>query len=195
MPRPPELYRLSHSLLQILRGRYASDPPVLPAVNFKIISTGELASANLVTPEPAVTLCLHGISSQSLLRNAQVGQEPPLGLELHYLLTIWSQDPEIEQTLIGWAAAELWDLPKLPALPPPGMVEGISEVTASLIPEQLTPEDLARIWMASRHAYRLSYPFMMRLIQARIEQSPSDSNAPRNPMATPSAAASPTVQI
>jgi hypothetical protein len=160
------------SLVSYLKGTY---PTVndFPSCTPSLISSGELADENSVV-EPALTLYLYRIGVNEHLRNRGPVHGPsdaraPLSLDLHYLLTVWAKTPDDEQLLMGWALRQLHALPVLDASSlsadggwDPGDV-------VHLIPTEISHEDMMRIWDALTPAYRLSFPYIARVVRIDAE--------------------------
>ena len=99
---------------------------------------------------------------------------PELPVNLHLLLVGWSTNATAEALLVGWAMQQLGaslelDVSHL-AVADSGW--GESE-TLQVIPEDMSTEDLMRVWDSLPGDYRLSAPYLvktLRLEPARTEQ-------------------------
>ena len=91
-----------------------------------------------------------------------------LPLELHYLLTAWSNDASLQHTIAGWMLRTVEDFPTLPAALLNQSVTGVfrPEETVSLGLCDLRTEDLLRIWetMVDKK-FQLSVPYVARVVQ------------------------------
>jgi hypothetical protein len=157
-------------VLTFLRNAY---PDNLPACEFHLISSGELAEdKDLGT---ALSLYLYRIGVNEHLRNrGPVHGAPeargPLPLDLHFLLTVWAKSASEEQVILGWALRQLHTVPVL----------DVSSLSADggwdpgdvihLIPAEISNEDMMRIWDAVIPSYRLSFPYIARVVRIDPER-------------------------
>jgi hypothetical protein len=89
----------------------------------------------------------------------------PLHLDLHYLMTAWAANPLDEQVPMAWAMRQLHRVPllDLSSLSPDGGWE--RDETVQILPDELTTEDVMRIWDALDPAYRLSTSYVARVVR------------------------------
>ncbi len=90
---------------------------------------------------------------------------PPLSVDLHYLLTFWSNSAESEQLVFAWTLRQMHQTPVLDASIL--MMEGGwgADDVIQLIPEEISNEDLMRIWDTLEPDYRLSIPYIARVVR------------------------------
>jgi hypothetical protein len=105
---------------------------------------------------------------------------PPLPLDLHYLLTPWATDAEVQQRLLGWAMRELENTPILPSNL---LNDAIQEVdtfrpneTVELICEAISLQDMNTLWdgfKANKTNQHLSVTYVARmlLIESAVEMT------------------------
>ncbi|WP_031458393.1 DUF4255 domain-containing protein [Chloroflexus sp. MS-G] len=118
--------------------------------------------------------------------------DPPLALELHYLLTAYTDQDYLAELLLGYAMQLLHETPVLArdairtALAPPSPISGVSlpgTARASLVaadladqieqvkltPEPLTLEEISQIWSSLQSPYRpsVAYQASVVLIESR----------------------------
>jgi hypothetical protein len=146
--------------------------------------------------QPGVNIFMYYASLNPALRNVGLpsrnaqGQEisnPPLALNLHYLITAYGSRPFDPEILLGWAMKVLHDTPVVPRdkiqkaldalLPGGGLPEGPLIQKSSLLasqfehlritPETLTTEEIYRLWTAFQTSYRptTSYQVSVAVIQ------------------------------
>lgn len=132
----------------------------------RLVSSGELAEENPSFGQ-AILLYLYRVGVNEQLRTASRtsnNRPGPLHLDLHYLLSVWSSSADAEHTLMAWVVRTIHDNPVLDAsfLSPEGM--WAPGDTIQLTPEELTNEDLLRLWDALAPAYRISYTYVARVI-------------------------------
>src|SRR6185369_12770733 len=149
----------------------AKDPNADPLVQGTSITTqppDEARSAN-PPPERQLNLYLYQVMPNVAYRNADMpGQrpgetgQPPLALNLYYLLTAYAIDDQqpVSHRILGRAMAVLNDHPLLgrreieTALPNTGLSEQFERVRLSLQP--LALEDIFKLWSGFQTHYRLS---------------------------------------
>lgn len=165
---------VSASIVAYLNARWSSEPsPGGPPgsllrdeinASIELISSGQLAADN-ASFDNTLTLWLYRVSVNEQLRNvARSGSRVPLHVDLHYLLTSWAQTADIEQQLMGWGMRTLQDASILDAslLSPDGMWE--PDEVIHLTPEELSNEDMLRLWDSLEPKYRLSYSYVARVV-------------------------------
>jgi len=170
------IYSVGFSLARYLTNAYAAARQAdtgLPACNFQLFSSGEIHKEPHGTATMA--LYLYRVTMNQYLRNTPRANDafdamPPLALDLHYLLTVWGDSAETEQTVLGWTMLQLYEHEALSASdlsPEPGWS---AADLVQVIPAELSTEDLMRIWDALNLAYRLSASYIARVV--RIDAGP-----------------------
>lgn len=162
------LSSVSNSLIQFLSSSFPQnlDQEIGP-VSFRLLSSADLADPSLALGT-AVSLYLYRVTVNDHLRNTRPHHAPaettPLPLDLHYLLSAWSDSAEHEQVLLAWAMRHLHENAILDAssLNPDG--EWASDEVVRVSPEELTNEDLLRLWETLAPTYRLSYSYVARVV-------------------------------
>jgi hypothetical protein len=150
--------------------------------------------------ENQVNLFLHQVTHNAAWRNADFASfssdgtrwlsNPPLALNLHYLLTAYGSDPWQAEALLGYAilllhecpvlargdvTAVLTELTKTPLHPGPfpsnpvspylsmtGLADQIEMI--KITPEPLGREEMAWLWSALKADYRLTFPFQVSVL-------------------------------
>jgi len=169
------IHSVGQSLMTFLQNAY---PPQLQAIHtceFKLISSGELAKSDNL--ETSVTLFLYRITMNEHLRNTPRrndlgGEQFPLSIDLHYLLTVWGDTPLVEQSILAWVMQQLNQRPllDLSALSPEA--EWSTADYVQVIPAELSTEDIMRIWDALEPPYRLSVSYIGRVVRIDAETAP-----------------------
>lgn len=171
------IHSFCQSLSDYLSQRHAtyvppSGVPALPSASFTVLSSSKFSSTDAIA-NGTVSLFLHRISINNHLRNtgtrSAVG---PLGLDLHLLLTIWADDADDEHILLAWAMRELHQHAFLDQSSLSAEAGWAVDEQINLVPAELPPEEIARIWEAAHRGYRLSYPFIGRLVRIDADQLP-----------------------
>jgi hypothetical protein len=166
----------SQALTDFLSQSYAAhnsrpDLPKLPSVTFDLLSSGKFSSEDVLSD--VVTLYLHRVSINNHLRNVRHGSPiGPLSLDLHFLLTVWSSEAATEHALLGWSMQQLHFHPFLDRGSLSEDAEWATDDTINVVPAELASEEMARIWEASGRGYRLSYPFLARILRIGLAASP-----------------------
>jgi hypothetical protein len=175
------LHSFCQSLADFLAQSYATfvpDPgmPALPAAKFDVLSSAKFTSSDVI-PDKTVTLFLHRVTTNNHLRNTRTGPAMgPLGLDLHLLLTVWADDAMDEHSIFGWVLRTMHFHPFLDRSSLNDDAAWAVDEQINIVPAELSPEELARIWEAAQRGYRLSYPFIARVV--RIGLSKSADGAP-----------------
>jgi hypothetical protein len=172
------IYSVGFSLVRYLQNAYlaaqaAQVPPSdLPSCDFKLFSSGDMAG----TPPATATLSLwlYRVMMNEHLRNAPrpadpLDARPPLALDLHYLMTVWTDSAVTEHKVLAWAMRELHQHEALSASDlssEPGWSEGD---LVQVIPAELSNSDLMRIWDAMKLSYRLSASYIARVVRIDLD--------------------------
>jgi hypothetical protein len=162
------VHSVGNSLVRFLRNTYPSDLRTQHPCDFRVLSSGEMGKFN--DPDTTLSLFLYRMTINEHLRNSSrngrfaVGQLP-LALDLHYLVTVWSESALAEHTILTWAIHQLHQHSTLniSSLSPEAQWE--PEDIVQLAPSELSNEDLMRIWDALEPSYRLSFPYIARVIR------------------------------
>ncbi len=167
---------VSDSIVAYLNARWEAEPMPGGApgellrenvtATIQLLSSGQLAAEDIAL-DNTVTLWLYRVSVNEQLRNVgRSGQATavPLHVNLHYLLTSWAQTADLEHRLMGWALRTLHDASILDAslLSPDGLWR--QDEVVHLTPEELTNEDMLRLWDSLQPNYRLSYSYVARVV-------------------------------
>ena len=147
-------------------------------VRFKVYQAKDLQAS-----EPGVvSIYLYRASVNTFHRNVPLGiapsgrrQVPPLGLDLHYLVTAWEPDPLKQQMHLGWAARILEDNPILPASMlnlyfEPGIFADAESVELAVEPLSLAEE--ADIWRVATVNRQPSLSYVARRVDIESRRVP-----------------------
>jgi hypothetical protein len=162
------VHSVGQSLITWLRNAYPAELREVTECEFVLLSSGEMGGKE--ERGPAVSLWLYRVTPNVHLRNAprradEPEGRPPLYLDLHFLLTVWADNALAEHTLLAWSLERLHAHPVLDAstLSPEGGWVAADHV--QLLPEDIPTEDLLRIWDALQTDYRLSVPYVARVVR------------------------------
>jgi hypothetical protein len=155
-----------------------------PDVVQSIVGTG-------INPNLQVNVFLHQVTLNTAWRNTclpslaangqTVLQNPPLALDLHYLLTAYASEDTQAEALLGYAVQMLHENPVLPrsqistallhvpASNPLSAVLGSSGLANQIEMIKITPatlgrEELAWLWTALKADYRPTFPFQASVV-------------------------------
>jgi hypothetical protein len=154
--------------------RNAAFPPGVtkPGCTFALRSIGGLTAASVTLTESTVVVLifLYRASMNQHLRNVGRLADPsarpvPTSVDLHYLLTFWAQSGENEQLVLAWTMRQLHQVPVLDASVLSADAAWATEDVVQLIPEEISNEDLMRIWNALQPDYRLSLSYIARVVR------------------------------
>lgn len=162
------IHSVGDSLMTYLRNAYPAELRTEHDCTFSVVSSGELE--NFTAGSPTVTLYLYRVNVDEHQRNRPLQRQngrqqyAALAVDLHFLLTIWAESPVTEHTVCAWVLQQLhlhpvMDLSSLTTDGGWGPHE-----TVQIIPEELSNEDLMRIWDALSPGYRLSLSYIARSV-------------------------------
>ena len=118
-------------------------------------------------------------------RNAPDGTRyrPPLPVDLHYLLSAWSDDADTQQSLLGWAMRLLEDTPVLPGnlinpFTPEKPVFRADE-SVELICDPLPLEQWLALWATLTPKAAASMTYIVRMVQIDSDKPMPDAERVR----------------
>ncbi|MBV5316381.1 MAG: DUF4255 domain-containing protein [Desulfobulbaceae bacterium] len=135
--------------------------------SFRVLASGELkASTDFGT---TLSLYLYRVMVNEHVRSqpasSGTGSAVPLAVDLHFLITVWSESAAIEQTLCAWAMSQLHQHPIMDVSSLTEEGGWRNDDVVQIIPAELSNEDLMRIWDALAPDYRLSLSYIARVIR------------------------------
>ncbi|HTW48326.1 MAG TPA: DUF4255 domain-containing protein [Acidobacteriaceae bacterium] len=142
---------------------------------------------------PVVNLFLHQVTPNAAWRNiglpslASDGatrlKNPPLALDLHYLLTAYASEDAEAEALLGYAILMLHENPILPRATITSLLATLSSTTYNtalqdagvssqiemikIVPDTLGREEMAWLWTALKADYRPTFPFQASVVLMR----------------------------
>ncbi len=181
------IHAVCHALIGYLEGSFPSG--LVPgSVEFQLLSSPRQATATDL--DNVVSFWLYRVTTNEHARGftGSAGgrlTRTPLAVDLHLLLTIWASDAEAEHTLLAWTMSQLFRQPAFdlsmlsttwtPVGQPHPQGFGRDEVI-TVVQEEMSTEDLMRVWDALSRPYRLSVPYVVRVIT--IDADAPESAAP-----------------
>jgi hypothetical protein len=153
-----------------------------PACTFTLTSIGGLEDTSISTENSVqVLLLLHRVGISPHLRNSgqfssREKSALPVTLDLHYLFTFWASSAENEQLVLAWTLRELQMTPLLDLSVLSKEAGWTAEETVHLSPEDISSEEMTRIWDSLQPNYRLSVAYIARVV--RIDPDEERLNSP-----------------
>jgi hypothetical protein len=167
------------SLAALLTNSYPDELRAGHSCQFRLVSSDELEKQT--TTGNTVTIFLYRVTTEQHSRNrAQAALSGPadisLNLELHYLVSVWADNALHEQTILAWLMSFLHEHPVFDRSSLTIDAQWDSDEQIQLVQEEMSNEDLMRIWEALQPNYRLSIPYVARVI--RIDPAEQGSDRP-----------------
>lgn len=170
------LISLADSLAARLTHAY---PPALRAAHpcsFQAVGSGTL-TAELGAEGAVLSVWPHRVTVNEQLRNvrpppmAEPGRRNrPLPLDVHLLLSVWSGSAATELVVLAWVLRELHREPVLDASTLSANGGWAKDDVVQLVPAEMSVEDMMRIWEAITPAYRISAPFVARIVSIDVAE-------------------------
>ena len=173
------IHSVGDSITTFLRNTYPEPLRSEFPCEFRLISSGELAeNENLGT---AVTVYLYRTEIDKSTRNQVYFRGTksiprPLSLALYYLVIIWADSALAEHTIVSWVMSQLHHYPILDKSTLSGSGHWHPGDQVSIVPMEMSNEDLMRLWDELLPHYRLSLPYIARVV--RIEPDEVEEGLP-----------------
>lgn len=169
------IHALTSGLAQHLSRAYQRRP--LAGITCKFEPTGVSDFKKLDGQDTKLTLLLYRITHNEHQRNRPqstlpLGAPPPLTVNVHLLVSIWADTALKEQSLLAWAMRELHLRPVLDR----SLFAEVGAYAAgdlvSLTPEDLTLDDLSKLWQVLVPPLRPSLGYVARNVKLDLEPEP-----------------------
>jgi len=171
------LISLADSLAARLDSAYPAALRATHPCNFQAVGSGSLLADLGGPPSAVLSVWPHRVTVNEQVRNAQPTplrtpgrRNRPLWLDVHLLLTVWSASAESELVIFAWMLRELHREPVLDATSLSGNGGWQPDDVVQLVHAEMPIEDMMRIWDAVVPAYRLSAPFVARIVALDVEE-------------------------
>jgi hypothetical protein len=158
-----------------------------PDCTFTLTSIGGVRAENIPASDTSarVLIFLYRASINQHLRNVGRLTDPgirpvPLSVDLHYLFSFWARSAENEQLVLAWTMRQLHQVPVLDGSTLSREAAWAADDLIQLIPEEISTEDLMRIWDTLEPEYRLSLSYIARVVRI----NPDEPSAGRAVVAT-----------
>jgi len=173
------IHSVGDSLVQFLRDTYPEPLRSDHVCQFRLLSSGEYGDIEDIPTTLSVYLYRIVIDehTRNMPRINRPNETPlPLSVSLYFLITVWSDSALTEQTIAAWAMSQLNQHPILDqsTLSTAGGWEPQDQI--NIVPIELSNEDLMRIWDALTPSYRLSLPYVARVV--RIDPDEVEEHEP-----------------
>ena len=169
------------SIERLLNAAFAEEEPV-PGKKTRavLVRTADFDEQNVGTNigSPALSVFLYRVETSKVMRPAwsAVGSldgVPHLALDLHFLLTPWADNAEFEQRILGKAMQCLESTPLLSGpLLHPSANWAVNE-SVQVIAEDLPPESMLRAFDSLPTDFRLSVPYVARVVRIDGRENPT----------------------
>jgi hypothetical protein len=158
-----------------------------------LVSTGaeETPQINIFLYYASINPALRNLNLPSMNSNGGRLSNPPLAINLHYLVTAYGRNPFDAEILLAWAMKVFHDTPVVPrttieqalqdlvsVLPVPPEQKLISGSTLAsqvehirITPEALTTEEIYRLWTAFQTSYRPTTSYQVSVVVVQDTQS------------------------
>jgi hypothetical protein len=145
---------------------------------------------NVADLSDQINLFMYHVTPNAAWRNQQLPSRdqsgnrisnPPLALDLYYLVTAYSQKELYADVLLGYAMQYLHEIavltsqgiqdalstapPEVPTLMPADLLDQVEQI--KIIPYVMSTEDMSRLWMAFQTSYRPSAVYQVSVVLLR----------------------------
>lgn len=169
------LHALTSGLAQVLSRAYQLRPLAGTSCKFEPLGISDLKK--LDGQDTKVTILLYRITHNEHQRNRPpamlpFGKPVPLTVNLHLLVTVWADGPLKEQGLLAWTMRELHQRPVLDrSVFADSGGFGAGDIVA-LAPEELTLDDLSKLWQVLVPPLRPSLGYVARNVMLDLDVQP-----------------------
>jgi hypothetical protein len=166
------IHSVGESLRKYLENSYPQSLRDSMACTFRLVSSGELTDPSRFGT--SLSLYLYRVTMNEHLRSVPRANDPsdakaPLSVDLHYLMTVWTNSALNEHTILSWAMRELYQHPILDKSSLTPEAEWTTADIIQLIPAELSNEDVMRIWDALDPPYHLSVSYIARVVRLEVD--------------------------
>ena len=142
-----------------------------PECAFLLASIGDQRPQQVAPSDTTVRVLifLYRVSINPHLRNAGRGDASarpvPLSIDLHFLVSFWAGSGENEQLVMAWTMRELHQVPVLDRSILTAEAGWADNDVIQLVPEEISNEDMMRIWDTLLPDYHLSVSYIARVVR------------------------------
>lgn len=170
------IHSVGNSLVSYLSRAYPPELRAQHSCDFQLFSSGQIANLqeDLST---TLSLYLYRVTVNDQMRNIRrtsdaPGRDVPLSLDLHYLMSVWTDSAVAEHHILAWAMRELYLHPTLNTSSLSAEAGWTPNDIIQIIPSELSTEDMMRIWDALEPSYRLSVAYIARVVRIDPDHVP-----------------------
>ncbi|MBU4264366.1 MAG: DUF4255 domain-containing protein [Proteobacteria bacterium] len=162
------IHSVGNSLITFLRNTYPQTLRDAHPCDFRVLSSGELADETDFGT--TLSLYLYRVIINEHLRNRPLSHlsnesRPPLSVDLHFMLSIWTDSAVAEHTICAWVMQQLHHHPIMDRSSLSSDGGWGADDVVHILPSELSNEDLMRIWDTVAPNYRLSVSYIARVIR------------------------------
>jgi len=163
------VYAVGESIAQFLRNTYPAELRAEHPCRFEVARSADFATGEAFG-DTVVTLYLYRLLISQYLRPAseravRQSRPPTLPLDLHFMVTVWTENRHTEQLLMTWVMAQLHWHPVLDRSNLMSLGEWRPDETVKLAATNIPQEELTRIWDVLDPTYRLSTTYVARIVE------------------------------
>jgi len=169
------IHSVGDSILTFLRHSYPDALRAAHPCEFALLSSSDLGDAEDLGTTLSLFLYRITMNSQQrnlVRRNGNVTGRPSLALDLHYLMIVWAKGALAEQAIMAWAMRELYLHPLLDHSLLTAEAGWEPQESVQVIPADLTSDEVMRIWDTLTPTYRLSVPYVARVVHIDADEIP-----------------------
>jgi hypothetical protein len=169
------IHAVTSGLAQVLSRSYQLRPIAGVSCKFEPLGISDLKK--LDGQDTKVTVLLYRITHNEHQRNRPpatlpFGKPAPLTVNVHLLVTVWADAALKEQSLLAWTMRELYMRPVLDrSMFADSGGFGLADIV-SLSPEELTLDDLSKLWQVLVPPLRPSLGYVARNVMLDLELQP-----------------------
>ncbi len=172
------VHSVCRSIAAFLQGSYPASLAELPMppCNFEVLSSSQMAGP--LDDASRIGLYLHRTSIAEHSRGQRPGritdaQAAPLHLDLHFLIASWSRSAQDEHVTMAWTLRQLHLHPVLDFASLTAEAAWAADEVIQVVPADLPPEEVLRVWDALGAPYRLSAAYTARVVRLDADQPPA----------------------
>ncbi|HEU4620729.1 MAG TPA: DUF4255 domain-containing protein [Burkholderiaceae bacterium] len=164
------LHSVTSGLAQFLSRAYQLAPISQVSCKFTPVGTSEFKK--LDGQDTTCSIFVYRITHNEHLRNYRpVGRVLPLSVNLHLLFTIWADSALREQSLIAWLLRALHQQPVVDRSMLPSTAGFDVADHIQLLPEELSLDDMTKLWQTLAPPYRASLTYVARNVPIDVERN------------------------
>lgn len=147
-----------------------------PTCTFTLATIGGLDDKKVKTETSAqVIFFLHRVGLNPHLRNSGYSSDRerrqlPVSLDLHYLFSFWASSADNESLLLAWTLRELQMVTLLDQSILTKEAGWTAEDVIQFIPEEISTDEMMRIWDGIQPDYRLSISYVAKVVRIDPDQ-------------------------